>query len=76
LNDSISTLADATMELGCSGLLEATGLVILKSGVDAVTGCIEALLDRRELILIKPGKYNGDEFVIALLTLSSFVLNL
>jgi hypothetical protein len=72
------------MELGCSGcagipiklLLEATGLVILKSGVDAVTGCIEALLDRRELILIKPGKYNGDEFVIALLTLSSFVLNL
>jgi hypothetical protein len=84
LNDSIGNLANAAIELGCSGYTgipmklspEAIGLTTLKSGVDAVTGCIEPLLDRRELILIKSGKCDGDEFIIVLLILSSFVLTL
>jgi hypothetical protein len=83
-NNLIRTLADAATELGYSDCAristklppEATGLATLKSGVDAVTSCIEALSDRRELILMKPGKCDSNEFVIASSTLSSFVLTL
>jgi hypothetical protein len=42
---------------------------------NAGTSYREALLDRGELILIKLGKCNSDEFVIALL-ISSFALTL
>jgi hypothetical protein len=80
-NISIRTLADILIELGYSNcpeiptklILEAAGSATVKSSTDTGTGCIEALLDRRELILIKLGKYNSNKFVIVS-TISSFAL--
>lgn len=82
-NVSIGTLADTLIELGYSNCLEistkliseAAGSATVKSSTDIGTGCIEALSDRKELILIKLGKYNSNKFVIVSTT-SSFALTL
>jgi len=69
-NVLIRILANALIELRCNNypkifiklILEAIGL-----------GYIKALLNKRELILIKLGKCNSNKFVITLTT-SSFAL--